>query len=501
VITPGSLAYYANKQGSVTPTGPAPGRTRKWRKVALLWGDPMYVNAIDGADAEVFAKGHRMKLPLAQLREEPLLSIYQIDCGQGDAALVNFPDGRWMMVDGGPGRSMSNSGKIAADFLYWKAFVDQSWRESEGVGPNPFVLDAIVCTHPDADHFEGLADMTDRVRQGKLAYGTVFHCGLGRVSGPDGPNLSQLGPLDGSPPDRFVGRLLDGFDDVRKLSRPSGTRRWALTGGYGDWLEDLRSLQGAGVGALQRVSHRSGHLPGYEPGSSAVAVNVLGPVEETAGRLRFLDTEGRRKDPSLTRNGHSVVLRLDYKGVRILLTGDLNFRSQALLLRHHGKAEFASHVAKACHHGSEDISATFLEAMSPLATMISSGDNETHAHPRARMLGLTGAFARLHDTGRSQEFLGLKEKRFVAPLIYSTELSRSIQLFEPFAAFGKDGVEVLEAELQATSARGRREVLARWLLGDRLVYGLINVRTDGNEIVMAVMSEGAARFQLEELSA
>ncbi len=65
---------------------------------------------------------------------------------------------------------------------------------------------------------------------------------------------------------------------------------------------------------------------------------------------------------------------------------------------------------------------------------------------------------------------------------------------------GEDGLEVAQAELQATDKRGRREALARWLLGDRLVYGLINVRTDGQKIVMAVMSEGDATFQLEELT-
>ena len=57
------------------------------------------------------------------------------------------------------------------------------------------------------------------------------------------------------------------------------------------------------------------------------------------------------------------MLRIYYGQVRILFTGDLNFRSHALLLKHIPAAEFGCHVAKACHHGSEDISATFLEAM------------------------------------------------------------------------------------------------------------------------------------------
>jgi len=44
--------------------------------------------------------------------------------------------------------------------------------------------------------------------------------------------------------------------------------------------------------------------------------------------------------------------------------------------------EFLCDVAKACHHGSDDVSYEFLSAMRPAVTVISSGDNEGHDHPR-----------------------------------------------------------------------------------------------------------------------
>lgn len=90
-----------------------------------------------------------------------------------------------------------------------------------------------------------------------------------------------------------------------------------------------------------------------------VTIRVLGPIVEhvngTAG-LRVFNSE------SVTRNGHSIVLRVEYGKTRVLLTGDLNTASQRLLLSYHPLDEFAVDVAKGCHHGSDDIDLRFVRA-------------------------------------------------------------------------------------------------------------------------------------------
>lgn len=524
MIEAGTLAYFDypdDPSRYYRPLGRAHNfRSEPKERVALLWGDPVYVISVDrdagdGGTARVSAKGHHLELPLNHLREDAILCLYQIDCGQGDATLVHLPDDRWMMVDGGPNHHWSNSGKIAPDFLYWKMFVDQCWKNEFDFRRGPFHLDALVCSHPDYDHYGGFLNMTGKLRQSTLTYGTVFHNGMGRFSGPetayeDGRGLSQLGPVEGDElPEAWLTTLIDGFDDVQRYLEPAADRPWVLAGSYRDWLADLLAMRDGEVGELARIDHSMGHLPGFAGGGDGeVSVRVLGPVvEDGAGKpgLRYLDRHWKSsmEGPSKTRNGHSVVLRLDYGRARLLLTGDLNFRSQALLLEHLDPEEFSCHVAKACHHGSEDVSATFLEAMSPHATMISSGDNESYAHPRAKVLGMCGAFAK-RRSGRTLSFLGLEEPEYLAPLVYSTELSRSIQLFEPHAAFGRDGSELSGVELQARkrSARrggGQRAAMEDWLLGDRMVYGLINVRTDGDRIVLAVLKEDDSNFQCEEI--
>lgn len=513
MIQAGQLAYFAKTAGSYKPFKAAHNFKTVKERVPLLWGDEMYVTSINDGEAIVSVKGHHLRLPTTDLRESPLLSVYQIDCGQGDSALVNFPDGRWMMVDGGPARDWSNSGKIAADFLHWKMFVDQSWKNEFNFRKSPFRLDAVICTHPDYDHFGGFMELTANIKSKTLEYGTVYHNGMGRFRGKpatkyeNGQGFGQLGPVEGGAlPDAYLTTLLDGFGDVRNYTNSSGTRSWSLAGSYGEWLISLAQLEGQGIGSLRRLDHRIGELPGTS--GQAYSVKILGPVlEEWNGKpaLRYLDTAGEKTmaAPSLTRNGQSVVLRIDYQDIRILLTGDLNFRSHALLLKHISPAEFNCHVAKACHHGSDDVSSTFLQAMSPWATMFSSGDNEAYAHPRARALGLAGAFGKVRSRGKNT-YLGLVEDRHITPLIYSTELSRSIELFPPHAIFDKAGSRIEKCELQARGRTQReggfRAPMNDWLLAKSLVYGLINVRTDGTRVVIGVLKESESAFQVEEFT-
>ena len=530
----GSLAYIKPDSYTKKPERHVDPDRTPWDRVAFLWGDPVYVISSHGSEVKVSAKGHHLMIPKAKLMDTPLLHVYQIDCGQGDAALVQFPDMRWMVVDGGPPRQQgwTNTGKIAFDFLKWKIYRDYSWRTEFGFDPvlgtvsaepKPFHIDSVVISHPDYDHYGGLHELPDKIREvdpaERITVGTVYHCGLGRFSGPatafaNGKGMSQLGPVRGGTlPEAYVTTLLDGFSDVRKYRTKSGGRDYKLSGDYASWLKDLESLEGGGVAELKRLHHgtNGGYVPGWEQGQD-LAIRILGPVQESWNgkpALRYIDTasESSMSKPSKTRNGQSIVLRLDYGDARILLTGDLNFRSQAVLLKHVPDHEFASHVVKACHHGSEDVSWKFLRATDPVAVMISSGDNESHAHPRAKVLGWSGAFARPIQSGKDKSYLDLTEANYRSPLIYSTELSRLVQLWEPRAVWEpRDDGYLHRVDDPRIQPRGRKlshpdseeaTPMGRWLLADRLIYGLINVRTDGDRVVMGVMKENGRGFQVE----
>ncbi len=494
-----------------------------WEKAALLWGDVVFVRSMAGTKAQVSAKGHILEVPKARLTDKPLLNIWQIDVGQGDASLIRFPDGKWAAIDLGPPRSgmiNSNSGRTGVDFMTWMAFEDHGWMFQGPANANKtFHFEWIVFTHPDEDHIGAGKQFVEKLGD-YWSVGTVYHNGMGRFDGPPrqwtaaSPGVSQLGAVEGNSADElYLSSLLDGFADVDAYENPDAGRPWKLSGNWATILKTLRNNRGPNVGNIKRLSDQSGSAA---LAAAPVSVKVLGPVESTipgsgAVGLRYLDentTSGfyHLGSPSLTRNGQSVVLRIDFGDVRILMTGDLNFRSQALLLQRWPDSEFHCHVGKACHHGSDDISWKFLKAMGPIATLFSSGDQESHVHPRALVLGMTGAFAPRLKWNKPQSdgtvktvvqsFAGHIEEELFAPLLYSTELSRSVAMATGYKAFtraaGPGGQPVHTAIADAwlaTDAAGPFVALAGTRVIEKLSYGLINIRTDGKTVAIAVLEE------------
>jgi hypothetical protein len=224
------------------------------------------------------------------------------------------------------------------------------------------------------------------------------------------------------------------------------------------------------------------HMDGFGPGQD-LRIEVLAPVPEVFDgqvRLRWFEDQGK------TKNGHSVVLRLVYRNVSILLGGDLNIPAEKYLLEHYerlglteGRPDSLTRhrkflqvdAAKACHHGSADFTSDFLMALNPLATVISSGDEESHSHPRPESLGALGHFSRIDR-----------------PLIFSTELARSAP--EKVKHPNDLKKELEKARQKERVAEYAEELIVR--LGRSIsVYGMITLRTDGRRMLFAQKLERA----------
>src|SRR5574341_1833681 len=73
------------------------------------------------------------------------LHLVFCDVGQGDAAYVRFPDGRDMVVDGGPNDKVL--GCLGNHMPFWDRHIK-----------------IVVMTHPQKDHMQGLISVLDRYR-------------------------------------------------------------------------------------------------------------------------------------------------------------------------------------------------------------------------------------------------------------------------------------------------------------------------------------------------
>lgn len=445
---------------------PVPGKKAGKKPVQqLLWGDWLSVKSV-GPDGwlEVNARGEDGWMHDSTVQPNRCLEITFVDIGQGDGAILSTPDDRHVIVDTGEEDNLFR-------FLRWRF----------GRFSKPFAFDSAVLTHSDKDHYGGLRPL---VEEANVRIGTIYHNGLvERVAASDS---DILGARVKEGQETFVGEVVRTLPELRALLSPSAARARKV---YPNLLWDAANT--GRVNDIRSLSVEDGHVPGFGPGNpSGVELRVLGPVPSAVGgkpAMKWFGNVGK------TKNGHSVVLKAVFGKVSILLGGDLNIPSERHLLAHHtgrnptpaddageealveaARAIFECDVAKSCHHGSADVDDRFLRSVNPLATVISSGDDEAYSHPRADALGAIGRNSR----GRR-------------PLIMSTELARSApeRIKHPHALRR----QILEAAADSSEAgKARLEALTKALDRSVAVYGAINLRTDGDRVVLAQKIESGS---------
>lgn len=463
--------------------------TDEGKRFKLLWGDTVVkLGPKQGSKVQVRARAQQGWVEEKDLGGAPLLELYAIDVGQGDGVLVKTPSDKWLLIDAGACCDKQMLQKGAANFLRWKFLTE---LQQTGIA-----LDSVIVSHPDDDHFGGMINVLSGKCPTHPAFPVTvdrfYHSGMGRFQ--KAPKLGAVTkgtvaapPAGVTPKGTFITELLDGKGTFKAPSH--------------DFLSTFApyaTLVGSSVcGKVARLCSADMHLPGYEPKEDAdgVVIRVLGPVLEelTDGTKGLRQFNGE----SLTRNGHSVALRVDFGSARILLTGDLNADSQRLLLAYHGAGEFAADVAKACHHGSEDIDLDFVKAMQARATVISSGDNEDYSHPRPMVMGASARYGRESLT---------PDGELLPPLVYSTELARSTALCNCHALQVSQGgaqqhVAPQDAKVQPDTKGAAFRPLVRTPLATDLIYGLVNVRTDGIHVLCATMREKGNDFDVKVFQA
>ncbi len=413
-----------------------------------------------------------MRLDDIQLKR--VLEVNFVDIGQGDGCHMVTPADEHFIIDAGIGDNMYR-------FLRWRYNLN-------GKATKLPKFQAVV-SHPDEDHWKGfelLLSKPPKDQKRQIKFDKLYHNGIVQRTGSsignvvEGPNgklyleefiLNQGGVIEvldientKSRYETFLIKALENFPDLKLETT---------------W-KDLKK---------KNIMYKDEQM----------FMEVVAPVPEKINNklcLQWFDPlekNGSVKQIGKTKNGHSIVLMVNIGKMKIMLGGDLNSKSADHLMEQYGKCDirqlridienakgnkkislqkqlnnviedcrkiFQAEIAKSCHHGSHDITNEFMQAINPIATVISSGDEESHCHPRPETLGAIGKFSRGDR-----------------PLIYSTELARSSKEFI--------------------------EINTKLLKGDKVkqkivtTYGMISVRTDGKRaIICQKLEKNRSQFGL-----
>ncbi len=392
---------------------------------------------------------------LAEIQAERTLEVNFVDIGQGDGCHIVTPTDEHFLVDAGIGDNMYR-------FLRWRFNLSSPGSDL----PRFYAM----ISHPDEDHWKGFEPLLSKLPDEpgrRIAFEKLYYNGIVQLAD------SKLGKVVQSGEDLYLQDFIQDPDTL-KLKLEEGEKKSR----YQQFLSGaLRNFPGLAIEAVWKDLKKEKVL--YDDGK--VELHVMGPIpEKKKGQLMLPWFDKDASQISQTKNGHSIVLIARIGKMKVLLGGDLNSRSADYLMGKYGKTDirllrtqletakgkkkaalekemqalvtrcrkhFQVEVAKSCHHGSHDITNELLQSINAIATVISSGDEESYAHPRPETLGAIGKY------GRGER-----------PLIFSTELARS-------------SPEFFKHQEHMTTDSEKQRVVS--------TYGMITLRTDGEKAIIA----------------
>ena len=274
------------------------------------------------------------------------LNVHFVDVGQGDACIVELPDGKKMIIDGGE--------KDAKDALL--GYIDENITDKDGNKITYF--DYAILTHTDSDHCGSLDDVLNKY-PAKNFYRPNVKCNYKDYVDPDASLLTS----------DCVSKGTAAYKDVIAAASKGKNK-------FGDeYKVYINSFE------LDPI------VPDAKPGDDGYySLSFYGPNSNS-----YKDW-----------NNYSPIMILEYEGIKIALTGDCEKEGEAEFAEkakaREGKFSvfddnYSVDVIKAGHHGSRTSTGeAFVEAVTTAESrpntliVISCGLNNKYKHPHAEKL-------------------------------------------------------------------------------------------------------------------
>ena len=412
------------------------------------------------------------------------LKMSMVDVQQGDGMVIQTPEDKIIIVDGGH------------NVLFTRHFTAR-FKYKRSNSNNPIDVDAIIITHGDADHFNGLNEFKKAEHNSKKRVAIqpkrILHNGL--VKRPTSvPETDRLGKTVIHNNKLYITDLVEDPRAIPISEQNSKFKQWSKT--LDHW--ETRSPK-----PFKKVLHGMDEADVFDFfDDEDIKVDLHGPFPEKVTQnsqqidaLPFLhkhatdpeletqniDISKHKYSASHTINGHSIAFRLTYGNVRINFTGDLNEESMHVLDKKLDDRLLKAEILKAPHHGSHEFDFKTLKKMSPIVSLISSGDDSEfweYMHPRATLMNALGKISR-EDQG----------------IIFSTELAaffkykdtsfKNSDLKSFFKNNDKDSYTKAELTKLFSKSIKYKDLKKLAFSGfERTNFGLIEFRTDGERVLV-----------------
>ncbi|MBR1868085.1 MAG: MBL fold metallo-hydrolase [Clostridia bacterium] len=335
------------------------------------------------------------------------LTVTFIDVGQGDAILINFPDDKYMLIDGGKGNKTN----------------EQALDKYLTVDGKKITLDYVVATHPDEDHV------------GSLDY--VYENYDVRYS--------------------YRPYVLSGYSDAAKFPKNfnDGVNIKNNTKAYYDYLKGVNDKTPENWEFFTDKS-------GFSNSISFEGEEYVYTVDFAMPYIKSLDDYSEFKDP----NDFSAIITVEYLGKKIMFTGDIGNQakngSEKAFVDTAGKgdkSEYDCDVLKVAHHGSQYSSTKeFLDIVKPEFAVISCGVGNSYKHPTKDALdNLSAALMKAGDSETSRLYRTDLQGSVVMKILSGGRINFSVETNENDEYMFTIGEEVVDwrEEIEREKSKAR----------------------------------------------